>query len=133
MPELAIDSFPNLLAHLAAEDVGSFPVQDWQRELKPGDAFLQVHPTGKAIYGVVLDAPENADRALYDRVIEKGFRYVRLHARGPGAAGYHGAVLVAEVDLPLTRAMFDRARDLGWPDDVREIVPGVVGAPMGSA
>lgn len=98
------------------EDAAAMPVEQWQKDLKPGDCFLRVYYVGEGhplnIYGEVIDSQYEEDRELM--ASRPDLRLCRCFSK-MCPEGELGSVFICSMTTPLTRAEFDAARLKGWP------------------
>ena len=80
-------------------------VQDWQREIKPGDCFMRSTPYGFAIYCEVLGE--------YEEEHLRNFRFCRCYSVAC-PDGELGDVHVSTIKRRITREEFEEARRKGW-------------------
>jgi hypothetical protein len=89
-------------------------VEDWQRDLTPGDTFLIVARENVTIYGRAV-APAAGDEPLPPR-----FRHAMLFS----AMRPHGdrdVVDLITLDLPMTPMQWESAKVLGWPQNIEAV------------
>ncbi|NIT79609.1 MAG: hypothetical protein GWN58_33165 [Anaerolineae bacterium] len=98
------------------EQAAEMKVEQWQKDLKPGDCFLRVYYLGEGhplnIYGEVIDVEDPEDQALMRS--RPDLRMCRCYSQ-LCPEGELGSVFICAMTAPLTRAEFDAARLGRWP------------------
>lgn len=134
-PFQTFDSVDQMLeAVRVARERADAQIEDWQRELKPGDKAIYLGDMGDGqilIYSEIRDPVED-DRPFYDFDNPDDvlvFEGVRAHYSGPWAESFRatrsyspvvpegefGDVHLANFQAKLTDDAFEQARRSGWP------------------
>lgn len=103
------------VAQLNAE-AAEMPVEQWQKDLKPGDCFLRVYNIGEPvplnIYGEVIDVTDPEDAELMES--RPDLRMCKCYSQ-LCPEGELGTVFIVAMTQPLTREQFEAARLSRWP------------------
>ena len=116
-----VKSFDNMEEAIAyiertRESFDNLPIKDWQREMKPGDCFVQFVGDKVAIpcdiYGEVVDSEYEEDRALMEA--NPHLRLCKCYSE-MCIEGEYGNIYIATMSVKIRREHFERARTLNWP------------------
>jgi len=108
---MSIHAFPDfdsmMRAEQAAQTEAEAQIQDWQRNLKPGDYFLKEHPCGISIWGEVLPVDDDDEERLPGYILVNAFSAVLKD-------GEVGEMHVSTITRKVSGVEFIAAKGRGW-------------------
>lgn len=121
----AFDNFDDMMAHINEErNAADGRVEDWQAALKEDDCFIRYEPSINAVIYGVVEAIYKEDEKLYAEPHMKHFRPTRCFSF-MCPEGEYGDVHVSSVSVIISKEVFEKAKQCGWPSDldfVRKLV-----------